>query len=185
MRDRKKRGGATGANARSLPTPGDTESFAVWAGKASKQASIVQKAQELLSSERGALGGIYTSMRDAGISASRIAVFKKTLKEEKRDPADRMAEARELAWQAKVLNSPMVQLGLFVGLLNEPTLEEYELMGEHMGRKGESADLLPGKEGSPERTHAMAGWKKGQKENADKLADKMAAGGGVEEDFVH
>lgn len=155
------------------PSNAETEAFQIIAEKARAQNARIRKAAEELSGEKGKLAGIYDTAKEQGIPASRLRVLKKTLKEELRDQGERLVEAREMAWQAKVLNSPMVQLGLFDGLLKEPSQDEYRLMGRHAGRNGESSDSAPGKPGSPEHTAFMDGWKEGQKENADKLVEQM------------
>lgn len=155
------------------PSQADEESFAVYAEKVRKQDKRIQDAADALRGEKGSLNGIYTAMKESGISINRIKVLKMTIKEEKRTPRDRLAEAREMAWQAKVINSPAVQLGLFDGLIKEPTLDEWAAMGEQAGLAGEGADEAPGKEGSPEYQAYLSGWKKGQKVHADKLLSDM------------
>lgn len=155
------------------PSNAETEQFTIIAEQAKKQNARIKTAQEELSREKGKLSAIYDGAKESGMQASRLRVLKKTLKEELRDQGERLAEAREMAWQAKTLNSPMVQLGLFDGLLKEPSIDEYRLMGQHAGRNGESVDNLPGKPGSPEHTAALEGWKIGQKENADSLVEQM------------
>lgn len=155
------------------PSNADAEAFAVYAEKVRKQAKLLADATAEASSQRAALRGIYAAMKDTGITTMRINVLKKTLKEELRPPAERVREAREMAWQAKTLNSPAVQLGLFGDMLKEPSLEEYEAMGEHAGRQGETIDQAPGKPDSPENRAFCTGWHRGQKENADKLVEAM------------
>lgn len=155
------------------PSNAETESFVVYANQVRAQDKKIQDAADDLRAEKGKINGIYSAMKESGISRQRIAVLKKTIKEEKRAAVDRMAEAREMAWQAKVINSPAVQLGLFGDLLKEPSLEEYKAMGEHAGRNGESIDEAPGKPGSPENAAYCEGWHIGQKENADKLVEQM------------
>lgn len=161
-------------------TRADEEAFRVWAEKARRAYRSVRKALELVQSERGVLSGIYTSAKEAGIPAERVRILKLTLKQELKEPAEVLSEAREMAFQAKVLKSPLVQLGLFDGLLKEPSLEEYELMGEHAGRNGEPIDNAPDNPGSPQHTHWISGWKKGQKENVKALEKSMGAGDGEE-----
>lgn len=155
------------------PSNAETEAFVIYAEKVRAQDKKIQDAADDLRGEKGKLNGIYTAMKESGISRARINVLKKTIKEEKRAAADRLAEAREMAWQAKVINSPAVQLGLFGDLLKEPSLDEYRAMGEHAGRNGESIDEAPGKPGSPENKAYCDGWHVGQKENADKLVEQM------------
>lgn len=155
------------------PSNAETESFVVYAEKVRKQDKKIQEAADALRGEKGTLNGIYSAMKQSGISQARVNVLKKTVKEEKRSAADRLVEAREMAWQAKCINSPAVQLGLFGDLLKEPSLDEYRGMGEHDGRNGESIDNAPGKAGSPENLAYIDGWHVGQKENAEKLMEQM------------
>lgn len=155
------------------PSQADEESFAVWSEKVRKQDKRIQDAADALRGTKGELNGIYSAMKEGGISQQRINVLKKTIKEEKRQPRDRLAEAREMAWQAKVIKSPAIQLGLFNGLLVEPTLDEWSQIGEAAGLAGEGADGAPGKEGSPAFQAYISGWKKGQKVHADKLLESM------------
>lgn len=176
-------GGAEGANVVHLsnmrpPSAKDEEAFVIWTGKIKRQRVLVKKAETALRSERGSLGTLYTAAKESGIPAERIRILKQTLKDEDRDPAERLAEAREQAWQAKSLKSPMIQLGMFDGLLKAPSMEEYELMGEHAGKNGESIDGAPGKPGSPEHTHYVSGWKKGQATNVKSLEKEMSKGAG-------
>lgn len=178
----KKIDGAEGANVVHLsnmrpPSAKDEESFVIWAGKIKRQRVLVKKAEDALRSERGSLGTLYTAAKEGGIPGERLRILKQTLREEDRDAAERLAEAREMAFQAKALKSPMIQLGMFDGLLKAPTMEEFELMGEHAGKNGESIDGAPGKPGSPEHTHYVSGWKKGQAANVKALEKTMKAGG--------
>lgn len=156
-------------------TRGEEESFVIWAGKARRQLSLVRKAADVVQSEKGILSNIYTAAKEAGLSAERVRVMKMTLKRELREPTEVIAEGRELAFQAKALDSPLVQLGLFDGLLKEPTVAEWELIGEHAGRNGESIDSGAPSPGTAQHVHFVSGWKKGQKANADKLAADMGA----------
>lgn len=167
------------------PSNADAEAFAVYAEKARKQNKLLAEAIAAASGERGALRGIYGAMKESGITRMRIEVLKKTLKEELRPPAERVREAREMAWQAKTLNSPAVQLGLFGDMLKEPSLEEYRAMGEHAGRQGETIDQAPGKPDSPEHKAFCEGWHVGQKENADKLVEQMGHQAAPDTPAVH
>jgi hypothetical protein len=164
------------------PGLADETLFLNWAGKIRKQGAVVDKQSDMLRTERGSYAELFAAAKEAGVPADRLKVLKKTLKEEKRDPGERMAEAREMAFQAKALNSPMVQLSFFDGVMKPPSPAEWELQGDADGFAG-IKENPPGKPGSDEHAHYMSGWKAGQKRLAEKTlkGDKPPAppaGGG-------
>lgn len=139
----------------------DEEAFILWQGKIEKQWKQVQKAKAIVASETGSLNEIVGNAKESGIPASRLSVLKKRLKLESRPAGDVAAEHHEMAWQASVTNSPLVQLGLFD--LKEPSPEGYELLGDKAGYSGEPMDNAPGKPGQPKHASWVSGWKRGQK----------------------
>lgn len=164
------------------PSLKDETAFVTWAEKIRRQDKVVQKMMEDVRTERGSYAELFAAAAEAGIPKDRLRVLRKTIAEEKRDPGERMAEAREMAFQAKALKSPMVQLGLFDGIDKPPSMEEWALAGKADGLKGITSNP-PGKPGSDEHTHYLAGHKEGQAELAkntfgEKKPPAPPAGGG-------
>lgn len=167
----RRRGGGTTAEANGMTGHNhvgakDEEAFKLWSNKIEKQAAIVNKAKLVWDGEKGKLGELYNDAKDAGIPRERLAVMKKRLKLEARDKLEVVEEQRELAWQLKVKGSDYIQLGLF-DVFTEPTLEQWEAIGEKAGKEGQHIDNAPGKPGEDKHAHWMSGWKKGQRELAN------------------
>lgn len=164
------------------PSLKDESAFVTWAEKIRRQGKVVDKMMEDVRTERGSYAELFAAAAEAGIPKDRLRVLRKTIAEEKRDPGERMAEAREMAFQAKALKSPLVQLGLFDGIDKPPSLAEWEVVGKADGLKGITSNP-PGKPGSEEHTAYLAGHKEGQGELAkntfgDKKPPAPPAGGG-------
>ncbi len=164
------------------PSLKDEDNFLNWHGKIFKQAKVIKTLQDQMRTERGAYAELFAAAKEAGIPGDRMKVLKLTLKEELRDPGERLAEAREMAFQAKAIKSPMVQLNFFDGVLKPPSMEEWEVLGYADGQKGITANP-PGKPGSQEHAHYSNGHARGQKELAEKTFGEVKksappAGGG-------
>jgi hypothetical protein len=149
------------------PSQKDEEAFLIWEGKIKRQGKVIDKLMDGVRTERGAYAQLFAEAKEQGIPADRLRILKATLKEEKRDAGERMTDAREMAWQAQVIKSPVVALGLYDGVLKPPSMEEWEVVGHADGIKGVTSNP-PGKPGSPEHTHYISGHKAGQKVLADK-----------------
>lgn len=145
------------------------EGFCLWHDKIARQDLVLEKAKKLQQSERGRLGELYKEAEEAGIPKDRLRVLKLKLKMDKlTDKLEPIADQRELAWQMKATGdkSQFVQLGLF-DALKEPTMEQWEAMGEEAGKRGDPIDNAPGKPGEDKHAHYVSGWKKGQRELAN------------------
>lgn len=141
------------------------EAFCLWHDKIAKQDVALDKAKKLQQSERGKLGELYKEAEEAGIPKDRLRVLKLKLKMDKlTDKLEPVNDQRELAWQMKATGdkSQFVQLGLF-DALKEPTLEQWEAMGEKAGLEGQPIDNAPGKPGDDKHAHWCSGWKTGQR----------------------
>jgi len=164
------------------PSQKDADVFETWRAKIVRQGKVVDALMLDVRTERGAYAELFAAAAEAGVPKDRLRVLRKTIAEEKRDPGERIAEAREMAWQAQVIKSPMVQLGLFDGVMKAPSVAEWEVMGYADGNKGITANP-PGKPGSPEHAHYSNGHARGQKELAEKTFPEVKkptppAGGG-------
>lgn len=147
----------------------DEEAFKRWFARLRKANDTVLAAMKIVQNARGELGGLFGSAKEAGIPTHRLSVVKKLFKEEQRDPAEVVADAREMAWQVKVTGSKLGQLGLFS--MTEPAPEAYEELGYQAGLKGEPIDNAPGRPGEERYANWSNGWKRGHKENSDKVFD--------------